>query len=301
MAGQFSSSFVYADLPNAGLGNMMTVWARALVFAELNDLNRYTTKWWRFHAGPWLRGEQNKRWYFSYFRHDYLSGWIESNWKKKRWNLIPEPTLDKVEIAPKSIYLFQSHLYPGFDNTDSFKGLKAHRTLIQQELQALLSEEVRTEVAALTPPCIGLHIRRGDFKSVSWGITPNQFFIDVVQNIRKLNGKELPVTIFTDGHPEEMADLLALPEVRLSEPKSDIADLIQLSQSRVIVYSMGSSFSYWAGFLSNAALIMPSEKKVYQPSRLFTNPETYRFQGYVGEDLNDWDARLVTYLKDLDC
>jgi hypothetical protein len=42
----------------------------------------------------------------------------------------------------------------------------------------------------------------------------------------------------------------------MMEGNPDIADLILLSKSRVIVTSATSTFSYWAGFLSEAALIM---------------------------------------------
>lgn len=95
-----------------------------------------------------------------------------------------------------------------------------------------------------------------DFSKVGQARTPIQYFIDVINNIRKISGKELPVSIFSDGRVEELSDILSLKNVELVEGNKDIVDLILLSKSKIIVASAESTFSYWAGFLSNAALIM---------------------------------------------
>jgi hypothetical protein len=58
---------VVADLPRAGLGNILFVWAKALIFSRLNNLPLEIIGWDKFKLGPWLRGERSKR--------DYSGSW----------------------------------------------------------------------------------------------------------------------------------------------------------------------------------------------------------------------------------
>ena len=50
-------SIVHAKLPRTGLGNKLTVWARAVVFAHNNNLPLITTGWWHIPIGTILRRE----------------------------------------------------------------------------------------------------------------------------------------------------------------------------------------------------------------------------------------------------
>lgn len=111
---------------------------------------------------------------------------------------------------------------------------------------------------------IGVHVRRSDFRELAPGEslgrhcnvrTPLAYYVDVVNRLRALRGKPLPVTVFTDGREEDLQALLDLPGVRMAAPARDIVDLIRLSRSRCIVTSAGSTFSYWAAYMSNAPVI----------------------------------------------
>ncbi len=72
---------------------------------------------------------------------------------------------------------------------------------------------------------IGVHIRRGDFKMGNQ-TTPLSYFINTINLIRKNVAKELPVTVFSDAHNAEIADILELPGVKIAEDKPDILDIL---------------------------------------------------------------------------
>ncbi|MDP5015756.1 MAG: hypothetical protein NWQ43_00310, partial [Dolichospermum sp.] len=54
-------------MPRSGLGNMLLVWARAILFAEFNGLPVLSPNWNEVRIGPWLRGERTKRYYGNLF------------------------------------------------------------------------------------------------------------------------------------------------------------------------------------------------------------------------------------------
>ena len=99
---------VYVKFPKTGLGNMMLVWARGVVFARLNDLDYVTSSWWGLRWGALLRQEQRKRLYWGYFK--------ETSWQKRISLFISlvlskkifEPTVNKIVTrnSTKSIYIF---------------------------------------------------------------------------------------------------------------------------------------------------------------------------------------------------
>src|SRR5271166_2017680 len=61
-------SFCHARLPNTGLGNKLFIWAKAHVFASLNQLPLVVTGWTQFQKAPLLHGDL--RLYWNYFRRN---------------------------------------------------------------------------------------------------------------------------------------------------------------------------------------------------------------------------------------
>jgi hypothetical protein len=59
---------VVALLPNVGLANKLFVWAKAEVFAMLNDMPNDTMGWTWPKIGPTLCGERSLRMYGRYIR-----------------------------------------------------------------------------------------------------------------------------------------------------------------------------------------------------------------------------------------
>lgn len=246
---------VYVKFPKTGLGNMMLVWARAIVFARINGLEIITSSWWGFRWGTFFRGERKKRLYKNYFKETSL---VKRNlywWKLFFTEVVKNPEI--LEISPKEkksnkIFLFQH----ATRENDLFKFLRDHQVLIKEELFKLLDDKKKEELSKYEIPVISVHVRRGDFK-IGNQATSNSYFIDIITLIRKQTGNRIPITIFTDGTKDEMKELLTLPEVKIAEDKADILDILVMSKSKILILSQSSTFSYWAAFLSDALVIIP--------------------------------------------
>lgn len=232
----------------------MLVWAHALVFAKINNLELITERWWRFRWGAIIRGEKKKRFYKNYF--------IETPWKtrmKMRFDLLVSPR----ELDPE-IKIIQNTVNKIFIFTKTsrdrnlFKYLYPHSEFIKNELFELLKGRLKEKHSKCKSPVIGIHIRRGDFK-IGNPITSNQFFIDAINAIRETVKEILPVIVFTDAEENELKDILDLPEISISKNEEDILDILQMSKSKFLILSQSSTFSYWAAFLSEGLVIISSD------------------------------------------
>jgi hypothetical protein len=240
---------------------MLFVWARTLVFAHLNNLPLYTSSWTHPKIGPLLRRERHTRLYWGCFE----SRVVLKPWQRLRlWRLfrIDEPPLEQLSrLQDHTLYVFST--IPHWD--DYFVGLKPHRELIRERLLGMVSDKTRRRLANQPRPCIAVHVRMGDFRnlwagedfaSVGHVRTPLAYFIELIEGIRLVAGKQLPVTIFSDGKDEELAPLLAIPGVQRADRNPDIVDLLLMAQSQLIICSAGSTFGYWAGFLADAPVLL---------------------------------------------
>lgn len=238
-----------------GMGNCLLLWAYALVFARMNDLELVVSRWGRFRWGAILRGEKKNRRYTGYFK--------ETPWMKLwllRLTMIfsgkeYDPKVEKIVPDTKARFYVFTKPYP---SRELFKTLEPFEEMIWEELIQLLVPGLQRKYDALPAPQIGIHIRRGDFK-VGNPITSNEFFIRSINAIREAAGGELEVTVFTDADDEEISDILSLNNVVKSKNKEDILDILQMSKSRFLVLSQSSTFSYWAAFLSEAFVVVSSD------------------------------------------
>src|SRR4051812_47874626 len=92
-----NKSIVYVKFPKTGLGNMLLVWARALIFAKLNHMELQTSSWWGFRWGAFLRREQKKRLYWRYFWETSLRMQIVTSFSLRFKNVIVEPAIEEVD------------------------------------------------------------------------------------------------------------------------------------------------------------------------------------------------------------
>jgi Glycosyl transferase family 11 len=255
---------VHCSLPNAGLGNQLFPLLKAHLFAEKHQLPIVVTGYNRLKIGPYLRGDKSKRNYqrsFN-FQKNWFAGLLASRGLGQYQHTVHETQLSEaVVIQSNTRYLFDS--IPHWK--DPFDGLKQHRHQVLKIFQRLLHPSIKEALDNRPYPIIGVHIRMGDFRKLQsnedfakvGGVrTPETYFIEMINGIRRMAGHELPVTIFSDGHRHELPALFQLPDVTLAEGNRDIVDLILLSKSKIIVASAGSTFSTWAGFLSDAALVL---------------------------------------------
>jgi hypothetical protein len=284
------SFLVKPKLPNTGLGNRLIVWARAILFAELNSVPVMVPDWFKFRLGPYLRGEKDKRMYGQFFQnHHYLSQ-LDLFWKIKstcRYHYNPEPievSLNSFDTNLTNIFVFDT--LP--DPTEYFKYLKGYQPLIRAKLFADIRRSFLEEVNARQTPEIGIHLRLGDFKSLEGGIelecgntrTPLKWFIQVIHSIRNQLGRDIPVTIFSDGYEHELKDLLNIPGVVRPPNCPSLSDLITLSRSKLLIASAGSSFSSWASYLGQCPTIWhPAQFKSGVLSRLYKQEPILNSEG----------------------
>jgi hypothetical protein len=67
--------------------------------------------------------------------------------------------------------------------------------------------------------------------------------------VREILGTAAPVFVVSDGEPDQLRPLLALNNVTWLEGGSPISDMMALSNARILIGSMQSSFTAWASFL----------------------------------------------------
>jgi hypothetical protein len=259
--------FIQPQLPRAGLGNMLLVWARAVLFAELNSLPVLAPNWQQFRIGPYLRGERDRRdYWFLFHRRNYLSIWNETfatcSMPERHYN--PHPISIDLSAFQKDRlnHLFIFNSVPHW--SDYFEYLRDFQPLIQQKLLGDIRSSVLKKIEKLPRPQIGIHLRMSDFKIIQnreefskLGSvrTPIDWFIQVLNCIRSQVGYDVPATIFSDGHDHELEDLLRLPAIYRPPSNHALSDLLTLSKSRVLIASSGSTFSGWASYLGQCPTI----------------------------------------------
>ena len=299
-----TARFAYADLPSAGLGNKMLVWARAVAFVHRSPMPLFVTGWGQIKFGPLLRRERSARLYFGYFADpcavDPLGPLILR--RAERQQLEPEITALPPPVAgdPVTAYVFRR--VPHW--TDSFAGIREACSHVRAAFHAIVDPEQRRELSRRPAPFIGVHVRLGDFRPLRPGEdfakvgavrAPLSYFRAHIEGIRRVCGESTPVTLFSDGRDGDLAELLALPHVHRSTAPSDLVDLLLLARSRVIVTAPGSSFGQWAGFLADAP-VLHHPAHFHAPSRPPELNERW-YEGPAGESAESWPPLLIENLR----
>lgn len=248
---------VYCKIPKGGLGNKLFVISHALIFRKLTGSKIYFIKHFELKIGPYIRNEKNKRRYQNYFsfKSYYFSA---SYWLLKKENIITEP-------------IFNSN-YNGHENfifkelphwTSFFEKIRPYRDLCKIELFNALSEQNKIRINSLDIIDVAIHIRLGDFKKlneyddfskVGATRTPKEYFLDNIKKI-KASHPSFVFHIFTDGYESELDWILGEENIFLIKSINDIVDLYQMSKSKILITSAGSTYSYWAGFLGECQII----------------------------------------------
>lgn len=244
-----------SDLPRTGLGNKLFSWASGVIFSHINHCPHYITGMTKFHLGPWMRGESSKRLYRNYFINERV--FVPAKLWHKTYHL-SQGHCDQ-PMKEKAIAVFSE--VPPWDNL--FHTLKQHRAVVCKKFWETLATDVQQKIDQLPRPEIAVHIRMGDFakvdhqdfKNTGNARTPLSYFVHTIKWLRDNGWQEAKVTIFSDGKDEELSEVLALQEVERAKASLDIVHLASMSQSKILITSAGSTFSYWAAFLSEAMVI----------------------------------------------
>lgn len=245
---------MYVQLPKTGLGNMLLVWAKGMVFAKINGLPLVTSSWWGLHWGALMRRETKTRLYLGYFKETSLGKKWFIKLQLLFYKIIREPEISALpeNTGQRTIFLFNKVI----TNDDLFGELRDYQEVIARKIYGMLTSKMRNQLERYSAPVVGVHIRRGDFK-LGNQTTPLEYFINAIKLIRQTRNENLPVTIFTDAAHSEISELLKLPDIFIAEEKPDILDILLLSKSKIMILSKSSTFGYWAAFLSDALVIRP--------------------------------------------
>lgn len=296
-------SVVVCKLPKAGLGNQLFPLMHALVFAKLNRLPVIITGYHGIKLGPWIRREKRKRNYRGYFTFEKsrIGEWrdrLQVKRLRKTNETVVEPEvtpLPDTELQDK-LFLFSET----GDYHDYFRRLKAHRQEVIDLLYSVIQSSIIAELNEKEMPVIGVHIRMGDFRPLQEGETyqsghvrpPQSLFVELINNIRQVNGKDLAVTIFTDGYRKELQQILSLKNTVVMDNNYDLIDLLLLSKSQLIIPTQASTFSAWGVFLSEAPAVLPFE---YYNNLRINNDCTKTYEGKFNKE----NENLITHIKAL--
>jgi hypothetical protein len=253
---------VFCVIPNAGLGNKLFVICRALLFGSLNDRDVIFLNTFQIKIGPYIRNEKSKRKYSGFFKF------------QKRY-LLDKFCLIRYSYASFGSYLVEPEIIKNanccedvvFDKiphySNYFAELIPYRLLIKGLLFNQLKSNVQQQILNLPSLDVSVHVRLGDFKlldsnadfrKVGSTRSPIDYYLNQMQAILSKDSNAT-FTIFSDGYAHELTDLLNFPNTHLFSSVNDIVDLYQMSKSRIIITSAGSTYSYWAAFMSDGEVI----------------------------------------------
>ena len=288
----YKNPIFYVKLPKAGLANKLLVWAHALAFTKKLNVPFYMYGWFDFHIGPFLRREKKKRLYLNYFKSKSILTFPELLLLRLLKKSISFS--DNLAPTPNSFILYDK--FPHW--SDYFSDIRLIRPMIIDEFNKMIHPKLLPKINTFQNNCIGVHIRMGDFRPLKdqedfskTGMvrTPLPYFTDSILKLRKVAGKNLKAVIFSDGHKPELEEILQLDNVHLAEPNPDIIDLISLSKCKVIITSAGSTFSYWAVFISDSAAVIHPQ-----------HPISIRGNGFYEKYIDENDIEFANYLKSMD-
>lgn len=303
---QDSSSVVLPKLPRAGLGNMLYVWAKAIVFADINNLSVVAPNWTQLRIGPYFRREKYKRLYGGYFSsHEYVPQ-IVYQLKKlnpgrvlySNPNIFAKVSSDELEGLSdrKATYVFDEVPL----SVNFLSELREFQPLIKSQLISMMTPRIREAVENTPTPEIGIHVRLSDFRdseeltspsrsqSVSYPSnietihnirTPLDWYMQSLLKIRRIAGYDVPATVFSDGYDKELKELISLPNVIRSPDAPAIVDLFTMSKSKCLIASAKSSFSAWASYLGQCPTLWHPTQP---PTHYFPEPVNQQiFEGHL--------------------
>lgn len=246
---------------NAGLGNKLFPWARAVVMSDRFNYQMIDPIWFSPRGAAITRGGID----YSKALHKI---WLFDNFKKRENDI---SFIRSVFMQSKSFHtcadLFEANrimsAFPTanilfkWNSNHHFTDLDPFREHIRKALVSITKDKSLTFVQNNTGPAfIGLNIRTGkDFikagsSKQGYFLTEIDWFIEALRIIRKKKGN-LPALIVSDGGNKELHSILQEPDTTLLKSHNAIEDLLTLTNSSVLLGSGNSSFSAWASFLGS--------------------------------------------------
>ena len=263
--------FIFFRLLGPGIGNSLLVWARALIYSQKHNLKMLQPAWKNFAIGPIIRQQKDFRRYTNIFKDDsnYLNNLRLLLFKRKIFeeNLVSHKFKSEDILIVKGLRNFFNDLYEAND-------------LIYKHLLAMTNDKLLHGLNFNYDNSITLHVRRSDFhgSTVATEINDDQWFIRVVNLLRKKLSKNLKVYIFTDVKSNQIKELMSLPNTFRLDYKISVADLLSMTKSKIFIGSKHSTFSHWVSYLgqmptvwSNGCLINKAHGKLLRKNVVETD------------------------------
>lgn len=241
-----------------GLGNLLFVWARALVRATQTDADLVPPVWHQIKVGPLLRRERDLRTYVDVFPIRSANAvWAE--WVRCR---LTGRCVDRLDRAgsPEAGVTYEIVN----DGRPCFHDLEPYRAEIRSALERAALPRARPRDDAR--PVIAVHVRLGDY-AVGSGAAPRcqvntrlpiDWYVLAVQRARaSLGSRDAPAVVFSDGTDSELAALLAMKNVKRAPRLPSLTDILQMSGAEVLICSH-STFSLWAAFFASGTVMLHS-------------------------------------------
>ena len=242
---------------NAGLGNKLFPWSRAIVIAEKFNYDLIDPIWLSPRGAGITRGGINyakalgKIWLFKNFKNRDNDISFFKNFDFKKYQRV-----NNLDDAIKFMHKERKvNLKFTWNTCHNFEDLYDYRTLILENLFMITRKKSMAVIDKYNnEKFIGLNIRTGkDFINKGSGrkgyfLTDIDWFVSALVNSRKMLGN-IPALVISDGGPRDLEKILKLPDVSLLKSTNAIEDLLILTKSEVLLGSGNSSFSAWASFL----------------------------------------------------
>ena len=263
--------YAFAKVGHFGLCHSLLAWARAVVWASENNASIIAPSWLsiRGRIGPVIRGERDWRQYHKLFHFpNYITGFQKFYLLSNSTFVLMNERADLIssENRCNNVFLFENLIS---NNEETFfHEIIGKQKLIKAELLEITKEKYHP--IARDEDFIAVHIRRGDFKKMSSMQAiqngakntriPTRWFASMLSEIRQFLKKDVQAVVFSDGAPEEISEMLRLSNVIYSEKKASITDLLDISNSKLLI-SSGSGFSMWGCYLGDIPRIsFPGQK-----------------------------------------
>jgi hypothetical protein len=237
--------FVFFRLFGPGIGNSLLVWARALIYSQRYNLKMLQPTWNNFSIGPIIRKQKDLRTYSGIFNED--SSYI-NNFRKLRLLVLNKKVFEE-NIIDHNFKSDDVLIVKGLKNF--FNDLDGANNLIYENLLKITNKKNLQGLNFNYENSITLHVRRSDFSGLTAATesTDDQWFVRIVNLLRKKLNKGLKVYIFTDVKNDQIQNLLSLTNVHRLDHKTSIADLLSMTKSKIFVGSKHSTFSHWVSYL----------------------------------------------------
>lgn len=239
-----------------GLGNKLFPWARCVIYAKNNNIKMLTVNWIQLRKASFVAGGID-------YKVSLGKILLLGNFRHASTQLSMTESFFIRNFKNSKVKVFQG-------DGNFFDDLRTERDFIKTSLLAITNPRTLSQISEYKNFPIVLNIRRGkDFKDAKSEIdflneggirTPLSWFKNTLTAIRVFSGKNYPALIVSDGTENDLKELLTLPNTILAKTDKAIADLLLLSQAKILLGSGGSSFSAWGSFLSKAiTLTIPGQ------------------------------------------